>query len=198
VPLVPYDLAKANSILDAAGWVRGADGVRVKNGLRLNIVMITNTGAQDTDNQIELIRSSWQKIGVAMEVQHSPPALFFASPKAGGVAYGDKFDVVALAWANDAIGDYSQIYACNAFPPGGQNIPRWCDAVADKAMKALYSHYDQAERNKDVAIFVHRFATDIPVVVTSQREDLYGYNTDLKNFHPNDLSQFDNMMDVDI
>jgi peptide/nickel transport system substrate-binding protein len=198
VPVIPYDLAKANSILDAAGWVREADGVRAKNGLRLNIVLITNTGAQDTDNQIELIRSSWQKIGVALEVQHSPPALFFAAAKGGGVVYGNKFDVVALAWANEAIGDYSQIYGCDAFPPLGQNIPRWCNAVAERAMTALYSHYDQAQRNKDVAIFVHQFVADIPVIVTSQREDVYGYNSDLKNFHPNDLSQFDNMMNVDI
>jgi peptide/nickel transport system substrate-binding protein len=198
VPLVPYDLAKANALLDAAGWVRGADGIRSKKGLRLNLLMMTNAGNQDVDNQIELLRQSWLKIGVAIQVQHTPPALYFAPATEGGVVYGTKFDVVLLAWQNEAIGDYSQIYACDAFPPAGQNIPRWCNKTADAAMHALYGHYDQADRNKDVAVFVRELVHDVPVIVTLQREDVYGYNSDLKNFHPNNVSLFDNMMDVDI
>ncbi|HVA27233.1 MAG TPA: peptide ABC transporter substrate-binding protein [Candidatus Baltobacteraceae bacterium] len=198
VPLTPYDLAKANAILDKAGWVRGTDGVRAKNGLRLDLLMMTNAGSQDTDNTIELIRQSWQQIGVKLEVQHTPTALFFAPAREGGIVYGSKFDVVTFAWQNDAIGDYSQIYACNAFPPVGQNVPRWCDKTADAAMHSLYGHYDQAARNKDVAIFVRKFVQDVPVIVELQREDAYAYNSDLKNFHPNNVSQFDNMMDVDI
>ena len=198
IPLVPYDIAKANALLDKAGWVRGADGVRAKNGLRLNLLLMTTAGNQDVDNQIELIRESWKKIGVTIQVQHTPPALFFAPAADGGVVYGTKFDVVLLAWQNEAIGDYAELYACDAFPPAAQNVPRWCNKTADAALRALHGHYSQAGRNKDVAVFVRQFVHDVPVVVTLQREDIYAFNSDLKNFHPNNVSLFDNMMDVDI
>jgi hypothetical protein len=39
---------------------------------------------------------------------------------------------------------------------------------------------------------------DVPTIVQSAREDIFIYNRDLKNFHPGALSQFDEMMDVDI
>jgi hypothetical protein len=39
---------------------------------------------------------------------------------------------------------------------------------------------------------------DVPTIVTSLREDIFAYNSDLKNFHPSSLTPFDNVMDVDI
>lgn len=197
-PAAPFDTAKANALLDAAGWKRGADGVRAKNGVRLALTAAVNTGSQDVLNELELVRADWQKIGVTLSVKQTNPALFFAPEQQGGIVYGDKWDIVLLAWLNDSIGDYSQIYDCKAFPPAGQNVPRWCNQAAEKAMTALYSHFDQAQRNKDVAAFVQQFVQDVPVVVMTQREDIYAYNSDLKNFHPNALTTFDNMMDVDI
>lgn len=199
VPLIPFDLAKANAMLDKDGWVRGADGVRAKNGVRLSLDVATNTGSPDVDNMIELIRANWQKLGVSLSVKHYPIALMFSPPSQGGIVYSaDKWDVVFFAWQNEAIGDYSQIYGCDAFPPNGQNVPRWCNAKAEAAMTSLYGHYEQAQRNEDVKDFVHEFVQDVPVIVTSEREDMYAHNTDLKNFHPNGVTPFDNFMDVDI
>jgi hypothetical protein len=41
-------------------------------------------------------------------------------------------------------------------------------------------------------------ASDVPIIVNNGRENLFAYNKDLKNFHPNDVSVFDDMMNVDI
>jgi peptide/nickel transport system substrate-binding protein len=194
----PFDLAKADALLDGDGWKRGSDGIRAKNGAKLTLILAAVSGLQDVDNQIELIRANWAKIGVAIDVHHFPAALFFAPLQQGGVVYGTKWDVIGFAWTNDAIGDYSSIYGCQSFPPAGQNDPRWCNKDAQAAMDALYTHYEQSERNRDVARFVKAIIADVPVIVSLQREDVYGYNSDLKNFHPNDVSQFDNFMDVDI
>ena len=35
IPLVPFDIAKANELLEKDGWTRGPDGIRQKNGARL-------------------------------------------------------------------------------------------------------------------------------------------------------------------
>ena len=45
---------------------------------------------------------------------------------------------------------------------------------------------------------MRELAKDVPIIVTSHPHDNYVYNSDLKNFTPNQTSQFDNMMNVDI
>lgn len=41
-PVYPYDPAKANALLDAAGWARGQDGIRYKDGKPLSITLWYN------------------------------------------------------------------------------------------------------------------------------------------------------------
>jgi peptide/nickel transport system substrate-binding protein len=197
IPTRPFDLAKANDLLNADGWKMGPDGVRTKDGVRLSLDYAAQSGSPDVDDMLELFRADWKKAGVQLNIRHYPPALMFA-PLPAGIVYSDKYDLIGYAWQNDAIGDYSQIYGCDAFPPNGQNTPRWCSQAAEAAMQKLYSDYDQAARDKDVVTFVHAFAHDVPVIVQAQREDIFAYNSDLKNFHPNGVSLFDNFMNVDI
>ena len=194
----PYDPAKANRLLDRAGWVRGADGVRAKNNVRLELNVATRTGTPEIDQQLELVRSDWKNIGVAVNIHRYPPALMFAPRQQGGIVYGDSWDVITFAWAADPLGDYSGIYGCNSFPPAGQNNVRWCNKRAQGAMDALLGHYEQPQRNADLKVLMREFIKDAPSIVSFLRVDLFGYNKDLKNYHPNNITPFDNMMDVDI
>jgi peptide/nickel transport system substrate-binding protein len=193
-----YDPAQANVLLDRAGWRRGADGIRSKNGIKLDLNVAAQVGRSETDQQLELIRNHWKQIGVALNVRHYPAALMFAPAQQGGVAFGDKWDVITFAWAADPLGDYSAIYGCRSFPPAGQNNLRWCNKTAQGAMEALFGHYDQSQRNADLKIVMREFVKDVPSIVSFVREDLFAYNKDLMNYHPNNLTPFDNMMDVDI
>jgi len=198
IPLTPFDIAKANQILDQGGWARGAEGVRSKNGVKLDLEFATSTGSADADRMIELIRSWWKQIGVNLTVKHYPSNLLFAPYQDGGIVYNGKWDMIIFNWGNDPIGDYSYIYACDQIPPNGQNDLRWCNPVADKAMHDLYSHYDQAQRNKDVATLVEQLHKDTPTIVLNGVEDIHVFNKDLKNYHPGAVTQFDEFMDVDI
>jgi peptide/nickel transport system substrate-binding protein len=198
IPMVPFDIAQANALLDRDGWVRGPDGIRTRNGLRLSLNFATAAGSPDTDQRIELIRSWWKQIGVDISVRHYPAALMFAPLPQGGIVYSNKWDIIIFQWVNDAIGDYSPIYDCRAFPPNGQNDIRWCNPRAQAAMMALYGHYQQPQRNGDVVLVQREFVHDVPSIVTGIAEDIYAYNSDLKNFHPNAITPFDNMMNVDI
>jgi peptide/nickel transport system substrate-binding protein len=193
-----YDPTKANELLDQAGWKVGADGVRAKNGVKLDLAAAVRSGRPDIDLQLELVRNDWKRIGVALNVHHYPATLLFAPTNQGGVVYGDKWDLTTFVWATDPIGDYSQIYGCQAFPPNGQNNLRWCDPTAQRAMDALLGHYEQSQRNADVRVLMQQFVSDVPSIVAFARVDLFAYNKDLKNYRPNSLTPFDNMMDVDI
>jgi peptide/nickel transport system substrate-binding protein len=193
-----YDPTKANELLDQAGWKVGADRVRAKNGVKLDLAAAVRSGRPDIDLQLELVRNDWKRIGVALNVHHYPATLLFAPTNQGGVVYGDKWDLTTFVWATDPIGDYSQIYGCQAFPPNGQNNLRWCDPTAQRAMDALLGHYEQSQRNADVRVLMQQFVSDVPSIVAFARVDLFAYNKDLKNYRPNSLTPFDNMMDVDI
>ena len=194
----PYDPQKANALLDHAGWTRGADGIRAKGKIKLKLDVAAPAGRPDIDRQIELLGNDWKRIGVGIEVQHYPLTLMFAAMQQGGVIYGKKWDVITFAWAADPIGDYSALYGCQSFPPAGQNILRWCDHTAQNAMEALLGHYEQSQRNADLKVLMQRFVDDVPSIVSYLRVDMFAYNKDLKNYHPNNLTPFDNMMDVDI
>ena len=198
IPLVPFDIAKANQILDQAGWKRGPDGIRAKNGQKLSLVFVTNSGNPTGDSMIELIRSWWKQVGVDITVKHYLSALLFASYADHGIVLRGNWDVIFFSWGVGATGDLSTLYACDQQPPNGQNVLHWCDPVADKAMHDLYAQYDQAGRNKDDAILFQQLVKDVPTIVTNGREDIFVFNRDLKNFHPNGVTPFDNMMDVDI
>jgi peptide/nickel transport system substrate-binding protein len=194
----PYDPALANALLDRAGWKRGAGGIRAKNGVRLVLNVATRAGARDVDDQLELLRAGWKRIGVAVNVRRYPAALFFAPPQKGGVLSGDAWDAITFAWASDPLGDYSANYGCRSFPPAGQNDLRWCNKTAQRAMDALVGDYEQSGRTADLAILMREFVSDVPSIVSYLREDLFAYNRDLKNYRPNNLTPFDNMMNVDI
>jgi peptide/nickel transport system substrate-binding protein len=198
IPVVPFDIAKANAVLDAAGWKRGPDGIREKDGVRLELDFATAAGSENFDQEIEMIRQWWKRIGVAIDVRHYPSNLLFAPVESGGIVYGGKWDVIGFAWYLDPIGDFSTLYACDQFPPNGQNDMHWCDRSADAAMHAFYTHYTQRERNRDDAVVMRRFVRDVPSVVLQGNEDVWVVNDDLRGFHPNQVSPFDGMLHVDI
>jgi peptide/nickel transport system substrate-binding protein len=198
IPFVAYDIAKANTLLDAGGWKRGSDGIRAKNGLRLSLVVVSNSGSPDTDTRIELIRASWQKIGVEFERKNVDPTLLFAPYTSGGIIQTGKFDAVFFAWYTDASGSLSGLYSCRLIPPNGQNVLRWCNPTAQAAMDDFDRTYDPARQRRDDDIVQATIASEVPTIVTAVNEDLYAYNSDLKGFHPNQVSAFDDMMNVDI
>jgi peptide/nickel transport system substrate-binding protein len=193
-----FNIDKAKQTLDAAGWKPGPDGIRQKNGVKLSLEFATSTGTPDADQLIEMIRQWWKQAGVDIVVKHYPAPLLFAPYADNGVVYRGNWDVIYFSWSNDPLGDMSFVYACDQIPPNGQNDVRWCNPVADKAMHDLYTHYDQAQRNKDVSVVEGQLQKDVPTIVVTGREDIFVHNTDLKNFHPGAVTYFDEFMNVDI
>ena len=198
VPTDPFDLAQAAKLLDDAGWKPGPGGIRAKNGHTLNLNFASSVGSPDTDSMIELIRANWQKIGVSINVRRYPSPSMFAPFANGGIVYGGKWDVISFQWGGDPVGDISNLYSCDQIPPKGQNDPRYCNRAVSDAMEKFKLEYDEAKRQKYAKIIQEGIAKDVPVVVIRIPDDIYAYNSDLKNFKPNQVSQFDDFLTVDI
>jgi peptide/nickel transport system substrate-binding protein len=198
IPMAPFSLSKASQLLEGAGWKRGPDGVRAKNGMRLAIDFAAFTGSPDVDSELALIQQWWKQVGIELDVHRYAPQLMFAPYAQGGIINAAKFDMVAFAWQNDSVGDLSNLFDSGQFPPNGQNIVHYRNATVDKALKEFRQTYDHA-RQKELSWIVQRqIAGDVPTIVLNFREDMYAFNDDLRNFHPNAVTPFDDMMNVDI
>lgn len=198
IPMTPFDIAGANRVLDAAGWRLGPGGVRAKNGVRLSLEFATSSGSPDADSEIELIRNNWRAVGVEIVVKHYPSSLFFASAPEGGILYGGKFDTIVYATGGNPHQDASNEFACNRFPPNGQNTTRYCNRAIDAVIQRDKLEYDDAKRVPGMRYIQQQIYEEAPLIVLDVRQEIYSYNSDLKNWHPNPLMPFDDMLNVDI
>jgi peptide/nickel transport system substrate-binding protein len=197
-PLRAFDVAKANDILDKAGWVKGPDGVRSKNGVRLALQFVSYTGAPDTDQLIELLRQSWAQIGVQFDVKRVTTALFFAPLAQGGPIFAGKFDVSSFSWGATPDEDYTPNISCYDVPPKGENVSRFCDPAIEKLIGQEKAAYDEPDRKAVIAKLDDRIAETVPYFVLYIRDEINAYNHDLHDWHPNSSTPFDDFMNVDI
>ncbi|MBV8603019.1 MAG: peptide ABC transporter substrate-binding protein, partial [Candidatus Eremiobacteraeota bacterium] len=144
IPLVPFDPNKANALLEGAGWKRGPDGIRAKDGAKLSVSFATSSGAPDADQQIELIRAWWKDVGVDISLRHYPPPMMFATYQDGGIVYGGKWDVTGFAWLVPPTGDLQNLYSTAQIPPHGQNDVRYSNPKVDAAFNRFEVEYDVA------------------------------------------------------
>ncbi len=197
-PLIPFDVAAANKLLDGAGWKRGSDGIRAKNGERLAFSFASGTGLPDTDQIVELLRANWAQVGATFEGRKYPSPLFFAPAPTGGIIYGGKYDATIYAWILGPNADITNLFACDRFPPKGANIPRYCDREVDRALERYDTTYDEAGQRAALRTVQERIMRDVPTIVLDAREDVFAFNDDLHGFRPNHVTAFDDLVDADI
>jgi peptide/nickel transport system substrate-binding protein len=73
-----FSIDKANQLLDAGGWKRGADGVRAREGKRLKAVLQTATNAIGQKTQA-VIKQAAARAGIEMELKAITPASYYSS-----------------------------------------------------------------------------------------------------------------------
>src|SRR5262249_36395651 len=74
-----YDVAKANQILDADGWVKGSDGIRAKNGVQLKVVFTTTVNPV-REKEEQVMKVSFQQAGINMDIRNVDAGVYFGQP----------------------------------------------------------------------------------------------------------------------
>jgi peptide/nickel transport system substrate-binding protein len=75
---VVFDIAKANQLLDEAGWQRGPDGIRQKGGVKMQVTYQTSVNTLRQKEQ-EIVKAGWAQIGVAATLKSVDAGVFFSS-----------------------------------------------------------------------------------------------------------------------
>lgn len=194
LPFVSFDPARANALLERAGWKRGPDGIRAKDGRRLRLEFDTVTGAYP--QYVELLRGWWGDVGVELNTRTYDPKAFYAQPS--GILFGGKFDATIFSIANFPFVYPSLIYACDRIPPNGLNALRYCNKKLDALMTEYESSYDPGLARRDLNAISRIVADDVPTIVLNYAESIFVFDKHVRDFEPNVVTFFDDMMKVDV
>jgi peptide/nickel transport system substrate-binding protein len=146
-PPATYDPEKAKSILDAAGWVPGADGIREKGGLKAKIELCT-TSRQVRQDTLALIAGWLRDVGIEGVPNPVDPANIFADYNTATrdtpcALSHSNFDLAEHAFSSsiDPLGNYFS-YHSSQFEPKGVNDAQVNDPAIDKAMDDVQNSVD--------------------------------------------------------
>ena len=73
-----FNVEKANRLLEEAGWKRGSDGIRAKDGKRLKLVFQTSINAPRQKTQA-IVKQACQKAGIDIELKSVTASVYFSS-----------------------------------------------------------------------------------------------------------------------
>jgi len=76
-----FSVDKGNQLLDEAGWKRGPDGIRTKDGKRLKLVFQTSINAPRQKTQA-IVKQACQRAGMEIELKSVTPSVYFSSDAA--------------------------------------------------------------------------------------------------------------------
>lgn len=147
------DIDGANALLDAAGWVKGGDGIRAKDGVRLSLLFQTSTNAVRQDFQA-LIKQWWSEIGIETELRNIDASVFFGGDPGSPDTF-QKFFADVEMYANNFDGtdpeNYMARWACDQAPAPenqwqGNNMGRFCSAEYDAMVAEFSTTADLDER----------------------------------------------------
>ena len=165
-PCPKYDVAAANTVLDQAGWTKGSDGVRTKNGLRLDFKYTTTLlGWRKTDQLI--VRDELQQIGIKTTLVNTPGSTFFGSVLPQGKPGTYDIGEFEQTYSYDA--DDSSTLNCSAIPSsangfGGQNYAFWCNKQADALFNKELSTNDPTARQNAFNQLHQIYLTEFPFI----------------------------------
>jgi peptide/nickel transport system substrate-binding protein len=146
VPTYSLDLRRAGALLDAAGWTRGASGTRTRNGVPLEIVMVSSENGIDPRVDV-LVQSQLARAGIAVIIKAYDIHQLFAPADQGGPIYGRTFQIWYQTYnfqGDD--GDLAGEMACDQQAPGGLNVFDLCDPRFDAVNRAALLTFDDAKR----------------------------------------------------
>ena len=151
-----HDTAKAKSLLDADGWVAGADGARAKGGQKLSFGITWFANSPTNQPSLELIQQQLKEIGVAVQLKQNEISQFSQVLQSGDYQ---------LVWGNVTRADPDILRT--QFSTQLSNFYRLPETALQQTLTEQAGTVDQAAREKLVKSAQETIVRDafvIPVV----------------------------------
>jgi peptide/nickel transport system substrate-binding protein len=193
--IYPFDVEKAKSLLEEAGWVVGNDGIRVsqgalyaEDGTRLSLELQGYTNFEPLQRTEEFIVENLKAVGVEARIQNYDFSIIFGSYEDNSPRMIGDFDMLiydrslAIEPHGAVANDYPSTQIPSADNPTGGNIWRWVNPEGDVLIEQAGSTFDLAER-KDAYCNLGELATsELAQVYLYIFQDGYGYANNLTGY----------------
>jgi len=153
-----FNIDKANALLDQAGWKRGSDGIRAKDGKKLKFVFQTSINAPRQKTQ-QIVKQACQKAGIDIEIKAVTASVYFSSDVANPDTYTKFYTDIQMYTITMPQPDPERFM--NVFTSWetaskenkwqGRNITRWKSDEYDRVFRAAEGELDPVKR---AAMFV--------------------------------------------
>src|SRR5271165_6244840 len=153
-----FNVDKANRLLDEAGWKRGPDGIRAKDGKKLKLVFQTSINAPRQKTQA-IVKQACQKAGIDMELKSVTASVFFSSdvanPDTASKFYSD-MQMFTTTMGEPDPGFFMRQFLSSEVASKdnkwqGRNITRWQNDEYDNSFQAAEGELDPVKR---AALFI--------------------------------------------
>lgn len=136
---IPFDLARANRVLDSLGWIRASDGVRGRNGRKLSFSLLVPSTNLNRTKMAVLIQEQLRRVGIQVNTDRLDDAAMSAKEQRGDFdASLDAWNMSSSpdgtrdAWSSSGLGKNGVNY-------GGYSNPLF-DTLLDSALRADPGH----------------------------------------------------------
>ena len=153
-----FSIQKANEVLDRAGWARGRDGIRAKDGVRLKFVFQTSVNAPRQRTQA-IYKQAAQRAGIDLELKSVTASVFFSSDVANPDTYTKFYADVQMYTTTMPQADPERFMnqytswevSAKANNWQGRNIVRWRNEEYDRIFREAQGELDPVKR---AALFI--------------------------------------------
>jgi peptide/nickel transport system substrate-binding protein len=174
-PETAFDVDAANKILDDAGYAKGGDGVREKDGQRLSFSFTVQAGRADDELAQQVIISQLKAIGIEATADNKTGVAYREARYKGG------YDLIYGRWITSADPVYSVFWGTG----GANNGQSYSNAELDAAFAEFENTLDPAQRLEAGAKFQRIIAEDLPSISLTTNVALIAKTKRLKDFVPN-------------
>ncbi|HEY0601466.1 MAG TPA: peptide ABC transporter substrate-binding protein [Herpetosiphonaceae bacterium] len=165
------DIEGAKKLLDEAGWTVGSDGIREKDGVKMNILYQTTVNPLRQKEQA-LVKANWEAIGVAVELKSVDPGVFFSTDAGNPDTFGHFYADVQMytnnyeqpdptnylcGWTTEQIAQRSNQWQLN-------NNERYSNPEYDALCQQLRTETDEAKR-KELVLQMNNVVVEDVVVI---------------------------------
>lgn len=173
-PKYTHNVAKANALLDAAGWKKNGSGIREKNGQQMSFTIQT-TASYIT--AVQAMVEQWKALGVDAKSQQTTIGVIIDQ-----IFKTRSYDMIFIADnLLSADPDMSAYYHSRNTIPGGLNFGGYKNAKMDAALDGATKALDKKTRKKYLDQFQNVFADDPPGIPMVNLVQGYGISTKVAN-----------------
>ncbi|UNK18466.1 ABC transporter substrate-binding protein [Paenibacillus sp. N3/727] len=167
-----FDTEKAKQLLDEAGWVPGADGIREKDGVKLAINFSATADNPVVEALIPVMTQNYQELGIKLSSETLDFNAIMDKKDNGD------FDMFFAAWGLTPDPD-STVYLTG----GAQNDIGFSNKEVDKYNKEGLAAMELDARKEAYKKMYQELNKDIPDILVYQRRDMWGINSRVKNLN---------------